>query len=111
MPLEDEVRAQRAAALTLPLAHGATIVSTLPNPEAAIVSRLAQRDLWQAIMAEVQHEDECLVARLCLVFHLKPSEVYAGHPDRFGSVQAVYRVKRNLLDRLHRDPAIRQLLR
>lgn len=108
--LEDEVRAQRAAAPTMPLGDGAPLVSALPNPEAAIVSRLTQRDLWQVIMDAAQHEEERLVARHCLVLHLKPSEVYERHPDRFASVRDVYRVKRNLTDRLRRNPDIRQLL-
>ncbi|CAA9541297.1 MAG: hypothetical protein AVDCRST_MAG88-32, partial [uncultured Thermomicrobiales bacterium] len=48
--------------------------------------------------------------RLCLALELKPSEVHARYPDRFASVADVYRIKRNLLDRLRRSPEIRRFL-
>ena len=78
--------------------------------EEAILGELAGRELWRAVEGEVRDEAERLVAHLCLVLDLKPREVYARHPDRFASVTDVYRVKRNLLDRLVRTPAIRRFL-
>ena len=60
--------------------------------------------------AELLDQAERLVARLCLVLDLKPREVYERHPDRFADVADVYRVKRNLLERLRRSPAIRRFL-
>ena len=78
--------------------------------EEAVLGELAGRELWRAVEGEVRDEAERLVAHLCLVLDLKPREVYARHPDRFASVADVYRVKRNLLDRLVRNPAIRRFL-
>ncbi len=68
------------------------------------------QELRRAIDAELHDEAERLVAHLCLVLDLKPREVYERHPDRFADVADVYRVKRNLLERLRRSPAIRRFL-
>jgi hypothetical protein len=67
-------------------------------------------ELWNAVVAAAQDEKEILVARLCLVLGMKPGEVYALHPERFADVVEVYGTKRNLLDRLRRNPVIQQFL-
>ena len=63
-----------------------------------------------AIAAEVQDEAERRVAYLCFVLDLKPREVQERHPELYATVDDVYRIKRNLLDRLRRNPAIRAFL-
>jgi len=40
---------------------------------------------------------------------LKPREIFDLHPGRFQDVQEVYRLKRNLLERLSRDPQVAAL--
>lgn len=104
--LLDEMRARGAARLE-PLSEA------LPDPRDGgqdALGGLAGRELWRAIEAEVADEAERAVAYLCLALGLKPREVYARHPDRYASVADVYRIKRNLLDRLRRSPAIREFL-
>ncbi len=97
VPLTEQVVATGAAG-------GVVDVEELAAGEAAV------QELLRAIAAELHDEAERLVAHLCLVLDLKPREVYARHPDRFTGVADVYRVKRNLLDRLVRNPAIRRFL-
>jgi len=107
--LLDEVRAQGALRFEpFPDHEGATGGEDV---EAAAIGELSGRDLWGVISAELHDESERLVAHLCLVLGLKPREVYERHRERFADVADVYRVKRNLLDRLQRSPDIRRFLR
>jgi hypothetical protein len=71
---------------------------------------ITANDLWNAVIAAAQDEKEVIIARLCLVLGMKPGEVYALHPERFADVVEVYCTKRNLLDRLRRNPAIQHFL-
>ncbi len=110
--LLDAVRAlgpQPAVPLTEQAVAGGA-AGWVVDAEALAASEAAAQELWGAIDAELHDEAERLVARLCLVLDLKPREVYERHPDRFADVADVYRVKRNLLERLRRSPAIRRFL-
>jgi hypothetical protein len=60
-------------------------------------------------MAEVQNEAERLVAHESFALDLKPGEIFERYPLHFADTADVYRVKRNLLDRLRRNPRIRDL--
>ncbi len=107
--LLDEIRARGAVQLDA-LSERTADLHTVPDAVEAAVGELAGRELWQVISAELGDEAERLVARLCFALDLKPREVYERHPDRFASVDDVYRVKRNLLDRLRRSPEVRRFL-
>lgn len=100
--LLDEARA-RTRHRALPLAGDAEAAPF----EDAVAERAAARALWRAIGAATHDDAELLIARLSFIHGLKPGEIHARHPDRYASVAEVYRLKRNLLDRLRRDPAIR----
>lgn len=78
------------------------------EPEPLTLGTLAQRDLWQVIVAETQDDAERLIARDSFILALKPGEIRERHPQHFASTDEVYRIKRNLLDRLRRNPAIRR---
>ena len=41
---------------------------------------------------------------------LKPAEIFQRHPHLFASVDDVYRIKRNVLERLRRNANIRAFL-
>jgi DNA-directed RNA polymerase specialized sigma24 family protein len=105
----DEARARRRQATTSldRLAPGASI-STDPTAEA--IGRIARAELWRAIESELRDERERLVARLSFVGGLTPREIYARHPQRFGAIGDVYRVKRNVLERLRHSGAIGRLV-
>ena len=103
----------RGTAQLVPLSdHAARGAATgeVVDAEDLAAGQVAGQELWQVVSAELQDEAERLVAYLCLVRDLKPREVYERHPDRFAGVADVYRVKRNLLDRLRRSPAIQRFL-
>lgn len=84
--------------------------SLADDPASSVVGELATGDLWQLISAETQSEEELQIARLCFVLGLKPREICERYPAQFPTANAVYRIKRNLLERLRRNPAIREFL-
>ena len=80
------------------------------DPSTAAVGQIAGRELWRAVLDELRDESECLVAQLSFVDGLTPREIRGRHPERFTEVDEVYRLKRNVIDRLRRSQAIQQLL-
>jgi len=83
------------------------VPSAPADPEPLTIGALAQRDLWELIVAETQDDAERLIAHESFILALKPSEIRERHPQHFVSTDEVYRIKRNLLDRLRRNPVIR----
>lgn len=108
--LLDEMRARGPAHSDVLDERVAESVET-PDVADTAVGQLAAGDLWEAIIAEVQDEAERRTAYLCFVLDLKPREVQERHPELYATVDDVYRIKRNLLDRLRRSPRIRAFLR
>jgi hypothetical protein len=101
--LLDEARARARQ----PAGH-ACPPATVPGFEEGVLGRISAGELWQAVRAEVRDETELLVATLSFVHALTPREICARHPEQVADVGEVYRIKRNLLDRLRRDETIRR---
>jgi DNA-directed RNA polymerase specialized sigma24 family protein len=104
--LLDEIRARRAASIT----SLEDVPETMHEPrdaEGAVVGKLAAQQLWQAVNRALQDEPERVVAFLSFARELKPSEIFERHPTLYDSVADVYRIKRNVLERLRRSPEIR----
>jgi DNA-directed RNA polymerase specialized sigma24 family protein len=108
--LLDAARQQRGNPIE-PLTDLTAEIAEPRTPEGVVMGRQAGRELWQVIAEELQDDAERKVAYLSFVRELKPREVYERAPDRFQSVADVYRIKRNVLDRLRRSPRIRDFLR
>jgi hypothetical protein len=77
------------------------------DAEASAVERLTGQELWGAVAREVPDEGERTVLYCSFALGMKPSEIGERRPDLFPTVADVYRIKRNVLDRLRRSPAIR----
>jgi hypothetical protein len=107
--LMDDVRARHLTRLE-PLIDQDAEADTTPDTADVVVDALAGSALWDMINAAMQDEAERRVAYCCFVLDLRPREVQAQYPDLFGSVDDVYRIKRNLIDRLRRNPEIRTFL-
>lgn len=107
--LMDDIRARHSGRLE-PLTDQDAEIGEAPDTAGSVVSALAGSALWDVIQAALLDETERQVAYCCFALDLKPREIYERHPDRFGSVDDVYRIKRNLLDRLRRNPDIRAFL-
>ena len=108
--LLDEARRQRG--------HERAVVSLSPAPggeavaevERSVLGRLLGQQLWEAVAAETRDQAELVIARLSLAADYRPAEIFARHPELFQSVAEVYRVKRNLIERIRRSPRISRLL-
>ena len=80
------------------------------NAERSVIGKIAGAQLWEAVLKELQDESERVVAQLSLLRDLKPSEIFGRHPGLYESVADVYRVKRNVIERLRRSPEVRAFL-
>jgi hypothetical protein len=103
--LMDELRARRNAWTSLDEMPEST--PSLESDEQSVIGRLASEQLWAAILREMQDETEQIVARLSFGRGLKPAEIYEREPGRYADVADVYRIKRNIVERLRRNPEIR----
>ena len=104
---EARVRRRQACVSIDDLAPDA-FVST--DPSAEVVANIAQVDLWKAIDREIRNDAERLVVRLSFAAGFSPREIRALHPEVFADVSEVYRLKRNLIERLRRSKAISDLM-
>jgi hypothetical protein len=77
---------------------------------ALVVSRLSGQEVWRVIARELPAETDRLVVYLSFARFLSPGEIHRRYPDRFPTAADVYRIKRNVLDRLRRSPAMRSLI-
>jgi DNA-directed RNA polymerase specialized sigma24 family protein len=78
----------------------------MSDGEEGPIADLAASDLWNIVRGALTDEREQLLAYLSMVCEMKPAEIRAQHPGRFTSVADVYRVKRNIVERLRRNPSI-----
>ena len=85
------------------------VPDTVPDDTASPTLLQLAEALEQLILDRLQGRAEIVVATSSWVYGLKPSEIQAQHPDLFPDVQQVYRVKRNVLHRLSRDPEIQEI--
>jgi DNA-directed RNA polymerase specialized sigma24 family protein len=99
--------------------HGQADVTLEEAPEesrrsedvaASVLDELAVHDLWKAVEAELQDEAERVLAHLSFILDYKPAEIQARHPEHFPTVGDVYRIKRNVIDRLRRSTQFRDFL-
>jgi hypothetical protein len=79
------------------------------DPARQVISRLSGRELWDTINRELTDDRERLVARLSFVGGLTPREILARHAAQFEDVFDVYKTNRNMLERLRRSRALREL--
>jgi hypothetical protein len=106
--LLDELRSRRAA---VSLDEIPEVTPSDATAEDAVLGELSGEQLWAAIRRELHDEAEYKVAFLSFARDLKPAEIAERHPTLFASVADVYRIKRNIIERLRRSPEIRGFLR
>lgn len=107
--LMDEMRSRRAATTT-PLEELPESLPAAADTERTIVSRLAGADLWSVISKELQDPAEERVVYLSFARDMKPADIAERHPELFTSVADVYRIKRNVIERLRRNAEVRSFL-
>jgi hypothetical protein len=107
--LLDEVRARRGGTVgSLGEVPETTIAQE--DAETTVVGELASQQLWNAITEELRGEGEQVVALLSFARGLKPAEIFSRHPTLYENVAEVYRIKRNVIERLRRSPNVRAFL-
>ena len=107
--LMDEIRSRRAASA----ASLDDVPDSLPSSttaEGSALGELAGEQLWEVIKRELQDEAEEKVVFLSFARDLKPAEIAERYPNLFAGVSDVYRVKRNVIERLRRSAEIRAFL-
>lgn len=82
---------------------------SLQSAEVGVLGQINFQNIWAAVEACCNDERDRLIVHFVLLAGLKPRCLAARFPDLFPDVSEVYRVKRNLIDRLRRDPTIREL--
>jgi hypothetical protein len=105
----DEIRARRGGTIGS-LDEVPDTTPAAADDERNVVGKLAGEQLWGAIQRLLQDEAEQRVVYLSFARDLKPSQIAERHPDLFADVAEVYRVKRNVIERLRRSPEIRAFL-
>jgi len=73
------------------------------DPAEDVISGISMQHLWQVIQGELHNEEERLLIYLAYVQGMKPAEICAHQRQHFATVEDVYRVKRNVLERLRRN--------
>jgi hypothetical protein len=105
----DELRARRRwRCVALESAEEEEVSAITADHADQVVDRLDAAALWATVQDALPDRTDRLVARLSFVGALSPGEIFARHPERFATVNEVYRRKRNLLERLRRDPRLQR---
>lgn len=80
------------------------------DPADDVVSAISAQSLWQVIQEELNVEEERVLIYLAYVRGMKPGEISRHQQHLFPSVDDVYRIKRNVLERLRRNKRLQALL-
>lgn len=80
------------------------------DPAEDVIAQLSAQRLWIVIQEELNGEEERVLLYLAYVQGMKPSEICERQRHLFPTVDDVYRIKRNVLERLRRNRRLRRLL-
>ncbi|MBE3558112.1 MAG: sigma-70 family RNA polymerase sigma factor [Ktedonobacteraceae bacterium] len=73
------------------------------DPAEEVISTISVQSLWQVIQEELHNEDERALIYLVYIQGMKPAEIIRQHRHLFPSADEIYRIKRNVLERLRRN--------
>jgi DNA-directed RNA polymerase specialized sigma24 family protein len=103
----EQQRIARGCA-SLPLDHvSVQHAASTPAPDDGVAADAAAEMLWQVIDRSLRDARERVLVTLTFELGLRPSQIQARRPDLFPTVADVYRITRNILDRLRRAPELR----
>ena len=86
--------------------HPIYIAQISPDEEA--IEHISNTELWRYVETLLHSDTEYTVLYLSFVVGMKPKTIYTSYPTLFHSVQEVYAIKRNVLERLSRDCELRK---
>jgi DNA-directed RNA polymerase specialized sigma24 family protein len=87
------------------------VAGDTPSPEARAIGQAAADSIARAVTRRLQGEEEEVIAALSWTHDLRPREIQARHPDLFPDPRRIHVIKRNMVNRLQRDPEIQHLRR
>jgi hypothetical protein len=79
------------------------------TPEQIVTTQQEYSDLWHLIYCLVETEQDRIILIESFVYDLPPRDILERHMDVFADIVDVYRVKRNLFNRLQRNVALRRM--
>ncbi len=75
----------------------------------AVADQLAAQEVWRVVACEVPAQEERLVLVAVCVQGISPRELQQRYSALFPTVKDIYRIKRNVLERLQRNGRLRAL--
>ncbi len=81
------------------------------DPADDVVANISAQGLWQVIQEELNGEDERILIYLAYIHGMKPHEISSQHRRLFPTVDDVYRIKRNVLERLRRNRRLQMMFK
>lgn len=110
--LTDHIRSRHPERVA-PLSDASAAPAPADGADATehVIGELVGEQLWRVIQRELQDDAEECLAYLSLVRDLRPAEIQARRPDLFPTTADVYRLKRNVIERLRRSTRIQSFLR
>lgn len=76
------------------------------TPEQTVLADVERARFWAEIRGMLNDEQEELLIYSYFVLGLKPRQIHARFSTQFPDIEDVYRVKRNVLNRLRRAPGL-----
>ncbi|MGE0544655.1 MAG: RNA polymerase sigma factor [Dehalococcoidia bacterium] len=70
------------------------------------IDRIDAPAFWRVVEEHFRDDRDRLLVHLTYELGLRPAEIHERHPDLFPSVRDVYRLTRNILDRLRRSTTL-----
>jgi hypothetical protein len=80
------------------------------DPAEDVIANIAAQNLWQIIEEELHGDEERIVVYQAYVQGMKPSEICLQNRQLFPNVDDVYRIKRNVLERLRRSRRVQMFM-
>ncbi|GAC1648980.1 MAG: hypothetical protein NVS4B12_17680 [Ktedonobacteraceae bacterium] len=99
----DEVRSRQARHCEESLDAVERAELRTDDPAEDVVTTMSSHTFWQLIQQELRGEEEQIVMRLSYLDGMKPREISRLHERLFPTFDDVYRVKRNVFERLRRN--------
>ena len=87
--------------------YRAAAVALSDDPADEVIARLSFLELYEIVQGALQDEAERAIVYLSLLCDFTPKAIYQARQDLFPGVEDVYRVKRNVLERLRRNGQVR----
>ena len=85
-----------------------SVADPRPSPDEALCAAVEGAALWRLVEGHLHDERERVLLQLTYGLGLKAAAVHARRPDLFATVQEVYRVTHNVLDRLRRSHVLQE---